>query len=68
MLASFLTGLTDDSRFNMNDHDCGFDFVAMLPARTAPASPLDDTGLEKLVGGQLNWMGWPVQTIALEKE
>jgi len=65
MLTSFLTGLTDDPRFNVSNHNCGFDFIAMLPTRTTTTSPFDDARLEKLIDGQLNRMNWLAQTTAL---
>ena len=48
VLAAFFAGLPGDTRWPVRDHNRGFNFVAMLPSRSASAGPLDGAILEKV--------------------
>ena len=52
VLAPFFTGLPCHTGREMGNHDRGFNFIAVLPARSAPPCPLDRTVFEKFLDRQ----------------
>lgn len=74
MLTPFLTGLADDTRRIVCDHDRRFNFVAMLPAGPAPTRPLDRTTFQQTLNsktGRVNFVAQatlPFKTAILGNE
>ena len=57
VLASAFAGFGGNLRWSMNDLDCGFHFVAVLPARSATPRTAKLAVLQQLVDRQRGWMG-----------